>query len=76
MLGLAGGPDHPSLAELERPLPHRFVADEDAAGRQHLLDHPQAEREAEVEPDRVADTSGGNRWPAYEGVVCGIVPSR
>src|SRR4051794_23500287 len=43
------------LAELARPLPHGLVADDDAAGRQHLLDHAQAEREAEVEPDGVAD---------------------
>src|SRR6185369_5805951 len=43
------------LAELERPLAHGLVADGDAAGGQQLLDHPQAEREAEVEPDRVAD---------------------
>src|SRR3954471_3190735 len=31
------------LAEPERPLPHRLVADDDAARRQHLLDHAQAE---------------------------------
>src|SRR3954447_20174361 len=43
------------LAELERPLPYGLVADEDAAGGEHLLDHAQAERETEVEPDRVAD---------------------
>ena len=47
-----------ALAELERPLPHGFVAHEDAASGQHLLDHPQAQREAEVEPDRVADDLG------------------
>src|ERR687885_295048 len=43
------------LAELERPLPDGLVADHDAAGGQHLLDHAQAEREAEVQPDDVAD---------------------
>src|SRR3954469_5662466 len=43
------------LAELERPLPHTLVADDDAAGRQHLLDHAQAQREPKVEPDSVAD---------------------
>src|SRR4051794_30430572 len=47
-----------ALAELERPLPHGLVADRDAAGGQQLLDHPQGEREAEVEPDRVADDLG------------------
>src|SRR4051812_10311711 len=43
------------LAELERPLPYGLVADDDAAGGQHLLDHAQAEREAEIQPDRMAD---------------------
>jgi hypothetical protein len=50
------------LAELARPLPYALVADDDAARRQHLLDHAQAEREAEVEPWLI--TSGANRWPA------------
>ena len=36
------------LAEFARPLPHGFVADDDAAGRQQLLDHAQPEREAEI----------------------------
>src|SRR4051812_2471744 len=38
-----------ALAELEAPLAHGLVAHIDAAGRQHLLDHAQAERKAEVE---------------------------
>src|ERR671916_3033337 len=46
------------LAELERPPPHGLVAHDDAAGGQHLLDHAQAEREAEVQPHRVADDLG------------------
>ena len=46
------------LAKLQRPLPHRLVTDDDAAGGQHLLDHPQAQREAEIQPDRVADDLG------------------
>jgi hypothetical protein len=41
--------DH--AAELESPLAHRLMADNDAAGGQHLLDHAQAERKAEVQPD-------------------------
>jgi hypothetical protein len=36
------------LAEFARPLPHGFVADDDAAGRQQLLNHAQPEREAEI----------------------------
>src|ERR687898_761712 len=38
-------------------------SDDDAAGGQHLLDHPQAEWEAEVQPDRVADPLGGKAIP-------------
>src|SRR4051795_3992449 len=43
------------LAELERPLPHALMADDDAARGQHFLNHAQAEREAKVQPYRVAD---------------------
>ena len=39
-------------------MPYGLVADDDAAGGQHLLDHAQAEREAEVQPNRVADDLG------------------
>jgi hypothetical protein len=56
------------LAELERPLSHRFVADEDAAGGEHLLDHPQAEREAEVEPHGVADDLGREAMAGVRGL--------
>src|SRR3954471_3355240 len=44
-----------ALAELARPLPHGFMAHVDAAGRQHLFHHAQAEREPEVQPHGVAD---------------------
>src|SRR3954466_10092450 len=46
------------LAELARPLPHALMADDDAACGQHLLDHAQAEREAEVQLDGMADDIG------------------
>jgi hypothetical protein len=49
------------LAEFARPLPHRFVANNDAAGRQQLLNHTQPEREPEIQPDGVADNLRGNR---------------
>ena len=42
------------LAELARPLAHSLIADEDAAGGEHVLDHAQAQRKAEMEPDGVA----------------------
>jgi hypothetical protein len=32
-----------ALAELQGPLPHRFMTDLDASGGQHLLDHTQAQ---------------------------------
>jgi hypothetical protein len=44
-----------ALAELHRPLPHGLMADQDAAGGQHLLDHAQAQGEPVVQPNRVAD---------------------
>src|SRR3954453_18563518 len=53
------------LAELERPLPPALVAHDDAARGQHLLDHAQAEREAEVQPYRLADHL---RWETVAGI--------
>src|SRR5215212_844344 len=53
------------LAELARPLPHALMADDDAASGQHLLDHAQAEREAEIQPNRVADDL---RWETVAGI--------
>jgi hypothetical protein len=53
------------LPELQRPLPHRLVADQDAAGGEHLLDHAQAKREPEVQPNRVADHLS---WEAVAGI--------
>src|SRR4051794_9381474 len=45
-------------AEFQAPLPDRLVGDRDAASRQHLLNHTQAQREAEIEPHRVSDEFG------------------
>jgi hypothetical protein len=42
-------------AEFEAPLPDRLVRHRDASGRQHLLDHAQAQREPKIQPYRVAD---------------------
>src|SRR5919206_1813742 len=53
------------LAELARPLAHGLMADEDAAGGQHLFDHAQAQGKAEIEPDCVADDLG---WEAMTGI--------
>ena len=45
--------------EFQAPLPDRLVADRDAASRQPLFDHAQAQREPEIQPDRIADELGG-----------------
>ena len=50
---------HPS--EFLRPGPHGFVADDDPAHRQQVLDHSQAEGKTEIEPNRMLDDLGGNR---------------
>jgi hypothetical protein len=55
------------LAELARPPPHGFVADDDAAGSQRLLHHAQAEREAEIQPYGVADDLGREPIPGVAG---------
>ena len=44
-----------ALPELQRPLSHRLMADQDAAGSQHFLYHPQAERKSKVQPHSMAD---------------------
>src|SRR3954469_11596604 len=53
------------LAEFQRPLSYGLVADDDAARGQHLLDHAQAEREAEIQPDSGADHL---RWETIAGI--------
>src|SRR5215468_5784187 len=47
------------LAKFARPLPHRFMADDDAAGGKQLLDHTPPKREPKIQPDSVADDLGG-----------------
>jgi hypothetical protein len=51
------------LAEFARPLPHGFMAYDDAAGGQQLLNHAQPEREPEVQPDGTADDLGREAIP-------------
>src|SRR3954453_19518181 len=55
------------LAEFQGPLPHSLVADDDAACGQHLLDHAQAEREAEIQPDGMADDLSGKPLASVAG---------
>ena len=53
--------------EFLRPSPNRFVADDGAARGQKVLDHSQAERKAEIEPDRMGDDFGGKAMAAIKG---------
>jgi hypothetical protein len=56
------------LAKLEPPLADRLVADLDAPERQHLLNHSKAEREPEVQPNRVADQLGRKAMAGVKGI--------
>src|SRR4051794_16049285 len=47
-----------ALAELAPPLADRLVADRDAASREDLIHHAQAQGKAEVEPNGVANDLG------------------
>ena len=49
------------LAELARPLPYGFVADDDAAGRQQFLYHTQPERTRKYSQTAWLIISEGNR---------------
>jgi hypothetical protein len=48
-------------AERLRAAPHGFIADDDPARRQQVLDHPQAELKADREPDSLLDDVRRNR---------------
>ena len=50
------------------------MAHEDAACGQHLLDHAQAQREAEVQPDRVADDLGREAVAGIAGETGVVIP--
>ena len=62
--------------EFACPLPHRFMADDDAAGGQQLLYHTQPEREAEIQPDGVADDLGGEPAAGVAGASGCCHPTR
>ena len=44
------------------------MADEDAARGKYFLDHPQAQRKAAIEPDRVTDDPGWETMAAIEWI--------
>ena len=55
-----------------RPVPDRLVSDDDAAGRQHVLDHAQAEWEAEVEPHRLRNDLSGKAVAAVQRITSNL----
>lgn len=65
-----------ALAKLQRPLPHGLMADQDASGRQHVLNHTQAEGKPEVHPDGVADHFSRNAAAGITRSTNRLQPSR
>src|SRR5215210_5143983 len=60
-----------ALAELARPLAHGLMAHVDAAGGQHLFDHAQAQRKAEIEPHGVVDDLARKAIAGVGSLGCG-----
>jgi hypothetical protein len=52
------------------------MADDDGAGGEQLLYHTQPEREAEIQPDGVADDLGGEPVPGVAGASGYCQPTR
>jgi hypothetical protein len=46
-------------AEFLRPQPDRLMRDNNPSAREHVLDHPQAQWKAELEPHGVGEDFGG-----------------
>jgi hypothetical protein len=57
-------------SERLRPVPHGFMADDDSARCQQVLDHPQAERKTDREPDSLLDDFGREPVAAINGFRC------
>jgi hypothetical protein len=57
------------LAVLLRPVVNTLVADVSAAGGEHFLNHPLAQRKPEKEPNRMRDHLGGKAMAIVEGVI-------
>ena len=52
-----------------RPTPHGFMADDNPPHGQHVFNHPQAERETKIKPNRVGDHLGGETMTTVQGVI-------
>ncbi len=55
-------------AEFLNPAPDGFVADDHTAGGQKIFDHSQAERETEIEPNRMGDDLSGKAMTTIAGI--------
>ncbi|ESY15777.1 hypothetical protein X749_31865 [Mesorhizobium sp. LNJC391B00] len=55
-------------SEFLRAASNGLMRDDDAAGRQHVLNHAQAERKAKVEPYRVRNDLGGKAVATIERI--------
>jgi hypothetical protein len=55
-------------AEFLGPMTNTFVANVNAAGGEHFLDHPQAERKSKIEPNCVRNHIGWEAMSAVEGI--------
>ena len=54
--------------ELLRPIPNGLMRNDDAARCQHVLDHAQAERKAEIQPYRMSGDLGGKAVATIERI--------
>ncbi len=50
------------------PLPHRFMADLNATGSEHFLNHRQAQRKPIIEPNRIGDHFGRKAIATVEDI--------
>ena len=57
-------------SERLRPAPHSFVTDDASARRQQVLDHPQADRKTDREPDGVFNNVRREPVAAINGCQC------
>jgi hypothetical protein len=48
--------------------PDGFMADDDSSGRRQVLDHAQAQRKSEIQPDRMGDDIGWKPMATIEGI--------
>ncbi|MDB5550739.1 MAG: hypothetical protein JWL86_723 [Rhizobium sp.] len=63
------------FARFLRPLPDCLMGDNDPTSRQQVLDHPQAERKPEIEPNGVSNDFSGKATAAIEPVTMWHGPS-